>query len=250
MEKEQLKQYINQNLSSYQIAKLIGKSQTSIRYWLKKFNLKTNYHQFKKGKSPNKTKINIESKYNWKDIQEYYDIGKTWKDIVSKFGISMAALNSASKEKLFKTRTPQETLRLKGYKNPPLSQETKDKLSNIRKDYLKSNNIHRWHNKSSYHTSWFCESVKNKLKEENILFQEEFMPLKHINRFFSLDIAFPDLKIGFELNGRQHYDNSKKLLPYYQKRHDLITENGWKLFEIPYSTKIEEIISLIKYQIK
>ncbi len=37
-----LKEFIKLGLSTYQISKRVGKSQTSIRYWMKKFNLKTN----------------------------------------------------------------------------------------------------------------------------------------------------------------------------------------------------------------
>jgi len=36
-----LKQYTNQGLSSYKIAKLLEISQTTVRYWLKKYNLTT-----------------------------------------------------------------------------------------------------------------------------------------------------------------------------------------------------------------
>lgn len=41
MEKEKLVELINSGLSGNKIAKLVGKSQTSIRYWLKKYNLST-----------------------------------------------------------------------------------------------------------------------------------------------------------------------------------------------------------------
>ncbi len=47
MEKEELEKYILQNLSAREISKLLGKSQTSIAYWLKKFDLKTNHVSFK-----------------------------------------------------------------------------------------------------------------------------------------------------------------------------------------------------------
>ena len=43
MEKEKLEQLIKDGLSSHQIADKLKKSQTTIRYWLKKFDLKTNH---------------------------------------------------------------------------------------------------------------------------------------------------------------------------------------------------------------
>lgn len=42
MEKKLLEQYIKEGLSTYAISKKIGIGQSSIRYWLNKFNLKTN----------------------------------------------------------------------------------------------------------------------------------------------------------------------------------------------------------------
>jgi len=48
MEKEILESLINQGKSSYDISKLLNKSQTTVRYWLKKYGLKTNWYQFQK----------------------------------------------------------------------------------------------------------------------------------------------------------------------------------------------------------
>lgn len=42
MEKDELQKLIDENLSTRKIAAKIGKSQGSIKHWLKKFNLKTN----------------------------------------------------------------------------------------------------------------------------------------------------------------------------------------------------------------
>ena len=247
MEKEQLETYIKQNLSSYEIGEITNKSQTTIRYWLKKFDLKTNFQAFSKEKDPHlkqKTRrrpfisSDIQNKYDWQSIQESYDKGKSWKELREIFQVSMATLNFARKNGFFKSRKSRETLKMKNFKPLPMSQETRKKLSESRKNYLTKNNLHRWHNKSSYHTSWFCESIKKELLNRNIKFQEEHMPLRNINRFFAIDICLTDEKIGFELNGRQHYDSKGNLLPYYQKRHDLISNHGWNLYEIKYSQDI------------
>lgn len=255
MTKEQLEIYITQDLSSYQISKLTNKSQTTIRYWLKKFDLKTNFQAFSKEKDPNlkqKTRQNsfiasdIADKYDWKLIQETYDKGKSWRELREIFQISMATLNFARKNGFFKSRKPRETLKMKNYKPLPITEETRKKLSASRKNYLAKNNLHCWHNKSSYHSSWFCESVKKELVNRNIKFQEEFMPLRDVNRFFAIDISLPEEKIGFELNGRQHYDSKGNLLPYYQKRHDLIINHGWNLYEIKYSQNILAVCDFIQ----
>ena len=49
MDKSTLETYISQGLSTHQIAKSTNKSQTNVRHWLKKFNLKTTNKSFSKG---------------------------------------------------------------------------------------------------------------------------------------------------------------------------------------------------------
>jgi hypothetical protein len=113
------------------------------------------------------------------------------------------------------------------------SAETKAILSIKRKNFLKQNpEAHSWKN-SDKHNSVPCENVKKFLLDNNYNFIEEFTPLKE--RFFSIDIAFPDQKIGLEINGNQHYNSDGTLKPYYQERHDLIESAGWRLIEIHYS---------------
>lgn len=42
-----LKELIGKNMSTYEISNLLGKSQTTVRYWIKKHNLSTNHKSFK-----------------------------------------------------------------------------------------------------------------------------------------------------------------------------------------------------------
>lgn len=122
------------------------------------------------------------------------------------------------------------------------------KLSESRKKYLKENpDKHPWKNKSKY-ISGPCEHFKNILKSKNIEFVEEYSPL--LTNFYSIDIAFPDIKVGIEINGNQHYNKDKTLADYYQERHDKIESEGWMLYEIHYSKVyvslfIEELLSKI-----
>ena len=83
------------------------------------------------------------------------------------------------------------------------------------------------------------------MSKRNVLFTEEHQPLLHIDRFFSIDISFPDQKLGFEINGRQHYDDKGNLLPYYQNRHDLITNDGWILHELSYTKDVNRLVDFI-----
>jgi len=79
-----------------------------------------------------------------------------------------------------------------------------------------------------------CEHLKNKLKNSEIEFIEEYQPLLHLQRYYSIDIAFPDKKIGIEINGNQHYNKKGDLKEYYQKRHDEIEKEGWVIYELHY----------------
>lgn len=114
--------------------------------------------------------------------------------------------------------------------------EAKNKIiSEKRKAWLAANpDKHPWRRKNKF-MSPPCEKVKSFLKEKGIRFIEEFQPLLNIGRNFSIDIAFPDKKIGIEVNGNQHYNRDGTLKPYYQNRSDILKEHGWKLYELHYS---------------
>ena len=127
------------------------------------------------------------------------------------------------------------------------TEETKRKISEKRKLYLKNNpDKHPW-KRSDKFKSVPCEKLKQILKEKNINFVEEWQPVE--DRYFSIDIAFPDIKLGIEINGNQHYNTDGSLKRYYQERHDIITEHGWRLIELHYSTcfdilLLDEILNL------
>lgn len=129
-----------------------------------------------------------------------------------------------------------------------LSEETRKIISEKRKLWLKNNpDKHPWKRKSKF-ISTPCEYLKNFFRENNISFIEEYDP-KIENHFFSLDIAFPDIKLAIEVNGNQHYDKYGNLLEYYKNRHEIIEKNGWKLLEIHYSKCYNfDLNILTKYQ--
>ena len=127
-----------------------------------------------------------------------------------------------------------------------LSQETKNKISEKRRLYLKNNpDKHPWRKNNKF-KSVPCERVKQFLLDKKILFVEEWQPLE--NKMYSIDIAFPDIKLGIEINGNQHYNIDGSLKEYYQKRHNEITESGWTLLELHYSIawNLEEIEKLLE----
>jgi len=101
------------------------------------------------------------------------------------------------------------------------------------KDYLKKNPDKCVWKRSDKLKSIPCETLKNILRENGISFVEEFKPLP--DRFFSIDIAFPDKKIGIEVNGTQHYNSDGSLKEYYENRKLEIEKTGWELFDVHYS---------------
>lgn len=141
-----------------------------------------------------------------------------------------------------------ETKRRRG--NLEHTDETKKLMSDKRKDYLSKNkDKHPW-KKSDKHISGPCENLKKYLDNNGIKYVSEWTPLE--DRFYSIDIAFPDEKIGIEINGNQHYERDGCLKEYYQERHDLITSAGWTLYEIHYTQGYhpEEIMENIELGIQ
>ena len=110
-----------------------------------------------------------------------------------------------------------------------------------RKKYLKDNpDKHPW----KYHDKFKsepCEFFKKRLRDAGYHFVEEFMPL-YPERNFSIDIAFPDKKIGVEINGEQHYNRDGTLKDYYRKRNRLLKNNGWAIIELHYKEVYKENI--------
>lgn len=134
--------------------------------------------------------------------------------------------------------------------------EEKLKISTSRKKYLIENkDKHPWSRNSKF-KSVPCEKVKEYLDNNDIKFIEEYKPL-FPRRHFSIDIAFPHLKVGIEINGNQHYNRDGSLKDYYQERHDLIENDGWRLYEFHYSSvyngliydSLEKIFSRGKFKI-
>jgi len=239
--KEKLKQYCNDGLSLSQISVKTGKHKTTIRYWIKKFSL---------------TKIKSENKKKYKRLfkidhmtdefisnveKDYYNFF-SWDELKSKYKLSDGLLSKLFKLKIRKPteleiKNRKEFLSQKRKLNPVKhSDEVKKRMSEKRIQFLKDNpDKHPWRSKNKF-ISGPCELIKKYLRELNVQFIEEFQPCLEINRFFSIDIAFPDKKIGIEINGFQHYeDDNCSLKPYYQKRHDILENLGWKIYEIHYS---------------
>ena len=113
-----------------------------------------------------------------------------------------------------------------------LSEKTKRKISEGRKQWLlEHKDEHVWRRDSKF-LSIPCENLKQYLKNKGINFVEEYEPFDDVN--YCVDIAWPDEKIAIEVNGNQHYNRDGSLSKYYQKRHNLFEQRGWKVIEVHY----------------
>jgi very-short-patch-repair endonuclease len=182
-----------------------------------------------------KKKSNQIYKTDWCIIQEYHNQGNLIEDVLKHFKISRTLLNHAEKLKLFQKKKFQKKH----------TEEARRILREKRLLWLKNNpDKHVWKKQSKF-KSEPCEIFKKLLKEKNINFIEEYQPFD--NRYYSVDIAFPDKKIGIEINGNQHYNSDKTLKPYYQNRHNFFINEGWNLIELHYtfvfSDKVEAFIT-------
>ena len=131
------------------------------------------------------------------------------------------------------------------------SENEKINLSKKRLLWLKQNpEKHPW-KKNNKFISTPCQNFKKYLDSINLKYASEYNTYDETNRNFSIDIAFPDIKLGIEINGNQHYNRDGTLKKYYQKRHEIIESHGWKLLEIHYLScfkeeNIKEIIQFYK----
>jgi very-short-patch-repair endonuclease/ribosomal protein L37AE/L43A len=113
------------------------------------------------------------------------------------------------------------------------TEETKQRLSIIRKEWLKNNpDKHPWKRKEKF-KSVPCEHLKEILRND-FSFVEEYTD-RRWKYNYSIDIAFLDKKVAIEINGNQHYNEDGNLKEYYQKRHEYLSSLGWIVNEIHYA---------------
>lgn len=164
--------------------------------------------------------------YNWKEIQNYYDEGHSWNDLIKEFSINIAAITYAKKNNLFKSRTSGESISIsqKGRKH---SEETRKKISEGRIKYLKENPdkvpyLLNHSSKLSYPEKYF----KKLFKKEKINVEEKFRI-----GLYELDFSIPEKRIDIEIDGEQHYSD-EKIIKSDIKRNKFLEDNGWDIIRI------------------
>lgn len=126
------------------------------------------------------------------------------------------------------------------------TQKTKNELSLKRKKWLNENkNLHNW----SLYKNEQTEPEKrfeNELKELKINYCAYYVP-DNSEHNYEIDFALIDKKIGFEINGNQHYTKEKEFTEYHKNRKLFLENIGWKIIDLHYSLcfnkeKLREII--------
>jgi very-short-patch-repair endonuclease len=231
-----LKNLISKDLSINSISKITGKSYSTIRYWLKKYNLYTNFKSFKEigKKEVGEYKYCPICKKNCKIIDFYIRSDSK--------GTTTYCKKCSNKKTVIRLKNIRKINRIN---NPQTSEEVGKKISDGLKLFYKNNpDNHPWKNSNKL-KSVPCENFKNVLNQMNIKYIEEFTISN--DRFFSVDVAIPQYKIVIEINGNQHYNKDGSLKEYYQLRHDFIENLGYKVYEFHYSLFFnnEKMINLI-----
>ena len=125
------------------------------------------------------------------------------------------------------------------------TKDQKDKISKGLINFYKENpDRHPW-KKSDKFVSKPCEIFKAILSDNKIKFVSEYSIFP--NHSYSIDIAMPEYKIGFEINGNQHYNKDSTLKEYYLNRETYIESFGWKLFQIHYTIcfNVNQVLKIV-----
>ncbi len=184
------------------------------------------------------TRINIDMKdkhvrYNWEEIQTSLDSGLTWREVCIKHGCSMSAVLKAKRRGVIETRNKSSANKLSRILKPARyhSDETKKRISDIRKEFIKNNP-----DKVPYLLNHYSKGDSYPEKYFKNVFDVEKIPLKHHLQvsFYQLDFYNTDAMYCLEIDGEQHYCDQK--IVESDKRRTIYLENlGWIVRRIRWS---------------
>jgi very-short-patch-repair endonuclease len=175
----------------------------------------------------------MKNRYNWNDIQKFYNNGGSYRKINKEYGISMSAIHKAVKRGDLKTRTKSEASKLARKLYPDkfkLTEETKKKISKSMIKYLKEN---------PSKVPYLLNHSKNESYPEkyfNEIFKKEGFNFKRYHRIhlYELDFALLEKKICVEVDGEQHYVD-QRIVNSDIKRTKFLTKKGWDVIRIRWS---------------
>ena len=175
-------------------------------------------------------------KYNWKEIQEDYDLGLSYNKLIEKYGMCSSTIANAVRRKDLITRDRKIAQKLwsNNYIRKPTSEETKKKISEARIKYLKENP-----DKVPYLTNHSSKKSYPEIIFENALLNKNIKNYiyNYQNGIYQYDFAFPDFKIDVEIDGATHNTEKVKLID--KKRDEWSIKEGWKVIRFP-AWKVKE----------
>lgn len=193
----------------------------------------------------NSKKVKRRTKYNWKDIQIFYDSGKSYRDLQKEYGMSSASITKAVNRGDLVTRSISEALKISNKNNPRKhTEESREKISQGRRKYLLDNpdkvpyKLNHYSHGESYPEKYFREW----LEKENIDFIAEYRI-----SYYSIDFFINNLAL--EIDGEQHYVDerivkSNKIRDDYLKSLNIQTIRvRWKYYK---QLKSDDRINFLK----
>lgn len=182
--------------------------------------------------SPLHANIKSNNRYDWDKIQYDMTNGMSYSEISRKYGCSDSAILDAKRRGQITTLSRSQAMIICNKKYPRKhSQETKDKISLIRKEYLRKHPdkvpylLNHHSNGYSYPEKYFI-----------ILFKKEGINLtkKYRVGLYQLDFADINKKLDIEIDGDQHiYD--KRIVKHDIERTNNLKKKGWKTYRILWS---------------
>ena len=166
---------------------------------------------------------------DWSAIQKFYDEGGTYRLIYERFNVCVATIAKAVKKGKLKTRNNSEAQLCSKHKFRKHSEETKLKISESRKRYLKENPdkvpyvLNHYSKGDSYPEKYFEECFRG----ANIVKKFRFLN-------YELDFAEIEKKVNIEIDGDQHFLD-KRIMIHDEKRNEILSQLGWTIFRVKWS---------------
>jgi len=230
MEREELENLIEKNLSIREISKETDKSFTSIRYWLKKFDLKTKpLSTFEKTKNCICKFCETELAGSLSEVLNHVrwcEKNPKRNDYASNLVHARNCIENHSNQFLAGKATCHSPETLEKLKRIGSSPEQRAKISRGVRDFFDKNPDKvgwRHHGQWRVKQSW-PEKYFQKVFDDSSLSYTKELPVKR----FSIDFAFIEKMIAVEIDGSHH----KALKERDERRDKELLEEGWTTIRV------------------
>jgi len=161
--------------------------------------------------------MNYNKKYNWTDIQNYYNLGHSWREIMVMFGVSMRGIQMATKRNDFIShRTFNESVKLANKKKPKyyMSEEKRFELSKTQSEKNRGGRS-KWFDVNGIKVQGTWErNFALLLCNKNINWRRG-TPLKYCidgkNKHYTPDFYLPDYDLNIEIKGYWWGSDKRKI---------------------------------------